>query len=873
MRTKKLVQKLGEVSEAFVLADAADSDEVAALHAQLAELAGLAGAAKDAECQAAAAAAADALAHTLREAPDRLVPALESVGATLRELQGMVSGRPPAAVPARTKQCVEEAVSSEQTASAVVGDDEILQEFIERQSSFLEQIDTALAHLAERAQRRAAAATLHRLLHTLKGDCGLLDLPAMARMCAASCVALERGPAYAYIEELHALRHWLAEATAALRQGAAYAPDETLMAGFAREVRAAVEGPEPVELVKEAEPAESQPAESVAPAPASPAAAGEEAADSEPWQEAPAAAETENGYEIREVDLVKDFIAEATEHLESADQQLLCLENDPTKVEALDTVFRSFHTIKGMAGFLGLPPIMDLAHECETLLDVVKKGRQHFEGRAVQATFGAVDMLRALTRDLAHDVGSGNLFFCRENVGGLIREIRTVLGADPAHEGGPGRGGGLVVDTAGARGTDSVARQWLRVDAEKIDALLNTIGELVIAESVVAGDPALASLKTQGLDKNLTHLTKITRSLQGMATSMRMIPIEGMFRRMSRLVRDLAKKQNKRIHLAVEGAETELDRNMIERLSDPLLHLLRNAVDHGIEPSEAARRAAGKSPEGRLWLRAYHRGGNVHIEVRDDGRGLDPAAIAAGAVKRGVLAEEHGLSDRELLGLIFEPGFSTAETVTSVSGRGVGMDVVKRSVESLRGNVLVDSKPGVGTTFGLVLPLTMAIIDGMAAEVGEETYVVPLLSIVECVRPTPDMLSSVLDRGELISFRDALLPLFRLSGLFESRSAIADPCEAIVMVVEDGGRRAGLLVDSLLGQQQTVIKSLGDGLGQTPGISGASIMADGRPGLILDVPGLVKLATNGHRRERVSERRTGGGVRASAATAAAAPQQ
>ena len=850
----KLAQQLGELSEAFVLLDETDKDGVALIQDRLSELARLARAANKSAFRTTASEAADLLGRALRAAPDRLGAALEAVGLALRRLQAILAGRGTGAACCHACESESATASSDQDA-------EILREFLQRQDAVLAQIDEALSRLNKKAEDRAAAGALHRLFHRLKGDSAMLGLRAMAELCAAGCEAIDKGSPAGYLTPLQRARAWLGAASAALRNGEDYACDAALLAALAPGADTANEAAGHAAPVQ---PDGAGPAGHDGPGPEPPTVA----ADTEPAATPDdGRAGMANGYEIREMDLVRDFIAEATEHLESADQQLLILENDPSNAAALDTVFRSFHTIKGMAGFLGLPPIIDLAHQCETLLDAVKRGQQRFEGAAVQASFGAVDMLRAMTADLSRDIGTGNLFFCREDVAGLIRQIKHVLGERAEAEVSAGVGGGVMVDAGassvsrGAGGT-GMAQQWIRVDAEKIDGLLDTIGELVIAESVVAGDPALASLKARGLDKNLTHLTKITRSLQDMATSMRMIPIEGLFRRMARLARDLAKQEGKRIHLSVEGKETELDRSMIERLSDPLVHLLRNAIDHGIEESEDVRRAAGKSAEGRLWLRAYHRGGSVHIEVADDGRGLDAERIAAGALARGVLEETHGLSEQEIFALIFAPGFSTAETVTSVSGRGVGMDVVKRSVEGLRGNVLVDSKPGAGATFELVLPLTTAIIDGMAAMVGAETYVVPLLSIVECVRPTADMLSSVLDRGELIAFRGALLPLFRLSRLFESASAIDDPCEAIVMIVEDSGRRAGLLVDALLGQQQTVIKSLGEGLGQTPGISGASIMADGRPGLILDVAGIVKLATSGARSEgHVREHGSKGGPR------------
>jgi len=291
----------------------------------------------------------------------------------------------------------------------------------------------------------------------------------------------------------------------------------------------------------------------------------------------------------------------------------------------------------------------------------------------------------------------------------------------------------------------------------------------------------------------------------------------------------------------MEGKETELDKGMVEKLGDPLVHMIRNSVDHGIEATPADREAAGKDPAGTIILRAYHQGGNIPVEIEDDGRGLDRDAIAAKALERGLIDNADSLTDEAIYGLIFEPGFSTAKQVSEVSGRGVGMDVVRSNVLSMRGNIRITSEQGVGTRVTLVLPLTMAIIDGMILRVGTDRYILPLLSIVESFQPTSDMITSVYGRGEMVPFRERLLPMVRLARLFEVEGAETDPTKAIVVVIEDSGRQLGLLVDELLGENQTVIKSLGRGLGRVEGIAGASIMPDGFPGLIIDVGGLFKM--------------------------------
>jgi two-component system chemotaxis sensor kinase CheA len=326
--------------------------------------------------------------------------------------------------------------------------------------------------------------------------------------------------------------------------------------------------------------------------------------------------------------------------------------------------------------------------------------------------------------------------------------------------------------------------------------------------------------------------------------SLRMIPIKATFQKMARVVRDLARKSDKKIEFVTVGEETMLDKSVVDRIGDPLIHLVRNAVDHGIEQTIEDRFQAGKNPVGRIVLNAYHKGGNIFVEVQDDGRGLNREAIRKKAIERGLIKPEHKLNDSEIFNLILLPGFSTAARVTDVSGRGVGMDVVKRSIEDLRGNIDITSEPGAGTTISLRLPLTLAIIDGMLVRIGNERYIIPTLSIVESFRPRSKDITTVAGKGEMVSIRDRMIPLFRLANLFNIRDSAHQIEDSIIIVVEDSGRMTGIMVDELLGQQSTVIKTLGVLKGLN-GISGGSIMTDGSVGIILDVAGIVKLALGG----------------------------
>jgi two-component system chemotaxis sensor kinase CheA len=381
----------------------------------------------------------------------------------------------------------------------------------------------------------------------------------------------------------------------------------------------------------------------------------------------------------------------------------------------------------------------------------------------------------------------------------------------------------------------------VRVDEERLDLLLDTIGELVIAEAMVS-ESARTDLDTWlALGEKFSRLDKITRELQEMATSLRMVPLKGTFGRMARLVRDLSQKADKQVDLLLEGEDTELDKAMVDLIYDPLVHLVRNAMDHGLEAAED-RIAADKAPKGRLTLRAYHAGGSVCVEVEDDGRGLNSDVILEKARKQGLIAKDALLSQRDALDLVFLPGLSTASEITDISGRGVGMDVVKRAAEGLRGTVDVSTTPGQGTRFTLRLPLTLAIIDGMVLSVGSERYVLPTLVIQRSLRPAAGDVSTVLGRGEVLATSEGMVPLVRLARLFDVPEADVDPTEGIVVLVGENGARAGLVASEIIGQQQTVIKPLGDGVGNTPGVSGGAIMPDGNVGLILDVSGLVRLA-------------------------------
>ncbi|MGH8145835.1 MAG: chemotaxis protein CheA [Rhodanobacteraceae bacterium] len=381
----------------------------------------------------------------------------------------------------------------------------------------------------------------------------------------------------------------------------------------------------------------------------------------------------------------------------------------------------------------------------------------------------------------------------------------------------------------------------IRVSITKVDALINMVGELVIAQSMVSDIGNNFSMeRLMSLREGLAQLDRITRELQDSVMGIRMLPIAAVFNRFPRMVRDLEHRLGKRVKLELHGESTEVDKTVLEKIGDPLVHLMRNAIDHGLETPEK-RVAAGKPEVGTLRLEARHQGGNVVVEVVDDGAGLQRGPIIRKAIERGLVRPGQGLSDAEVAELIFQAGFSTNAEATDLSGRGVGMDVVRRNVNDLGGSVSVHSKEGVGSTFTIVLPLTLSIIEGLTTEVGDERYIVPLVSIVESLQVEPRSVRHIAGGGELFHFRDEWLPLVRLHAAFGCDGAVTQVEQGIVIVVEANRRRVGLLVDALIGQQQVVIKSLEAHYQRIEGISGATIASDGSVALIVDVDGAVRL--------------------------------
>lgn len=593
-------------------------------------------------------------------------------------------------------------------------------------------------------------------------------------------------------------------------------------------------------------------------------------------------------------ELVGDFILESREHLTNIENNMLVLERNPEQTESVHAVFRGFHTIKGLAGFLEFMPIRDVAHEVETLLDHARNGKLAITGSVVDVVLESVDYLKQSIEAVEACLRGQEAAPVPSNAG-LISRIQRLSNGETPHEPvssapaltklaesvqgqqpvkptepdikppkpepvqehkqpkkeasaapapTPAATEPAIAEAASAAtGTEAkkndAGTAVIRVQTAKLDYLMDMVGEMVITQSLIRHNPAISTIQNAKLMAHISQLARITSEVQRTTMGMRMITLGQVFQRSTRLIRDLSRKQGKHIQVEVSGEETEVDKTIAEELTDPLLHMVRNACDHGVDTPEE-REAAGKPKTATIRLAAYHQGGQIVIEIADDGRGLNRDKIIAKAVQKGLIEPNAHLSEQEVFNLIFEPGFSTAAQVTDLSGRGVGMDVVRRNIQKLRGRIDIQSRQGKGTTFFLRLPLTLAIIEGLVVGVGENRYIVPIYAVRELINPRPEMLGTVHGRNETAMVRNQVLPVLRLAKRFNVKPKSDDPCQSLLVVTETQEQPFCLLVDEVLGKQEVVIKSLGETLKDISGIAGGAILGDGRVGLILDLEGVFR---------------------------------
>jgi len=606
--------------------------------------------------------------------------------------------------------------------------------------------------------------------------------------------------------------------------------------------------------------------------------------------------------------LIVEFITESREHLSNIEGQMLVLEKDGKDdhaTETLNAVFRAFHTIKGLAGFLEFASIQSLAHEVETLLDLARNGKIEVTPPIVDVILESTDVMRHELTEVERHL-AGNPASPSNVTAALLDRVRNAANSEvaasrpakaepvpePAESDGavaakpaeaapqpkapaaqpapqaavpeidkpapppakpvfldakkpeaarpePKQSENLKQETAKPEASKSSDAASVRIDTGKLDQLMDMVGEMVIAQTLIGHSPALKKVSDARLLSDLTQLARITADVQRITTGMRMVPVGTQFQKTARVVRDLSRRAGKQVVFETSGEETEVDKTISEEISDPLLHMVRNSVDHGIEVPEE-RIAAGKDPTARIRLAAYHQSGQIVISISDDGRGLNREKILAKAVERGIVQPGAQLTDSEVHLLIFEPGFSTADKVTDISGRGVGMDVVRRHVQAMRGRIDIQTTPGQGTTFFLKLPLTLAIIEGLVVVVGDQRYIAPIFSVKEMFRPTADMLSTVQGTGEMVMVRGGLLPIVRLHRRFNKEPRTSSLVEGTLILAEAEGHQYCLFVDDLIGKQEVVIKSLGQSFQHVVGIAGCAILGDGRVGLILDMHAIFK---------------------------------
>jgi two-component system chemotaxis sensor kinase CheA len=596
------------------------------------------------------------------------------------------------------------------------------------------------------------------------------------------------------------------------------------------------------------------------------------------------------GIIIDDKEIITDFVMESLENLGTIEVKLMDLEQDPSDLEAINTIFRSFHTIKGVSGFLNFSKISKLSHIVESLLDKARSGELRIDGEIIDLILDSADILKMMIENVQASLDEGPPSEGGTDIKQTIAELEHLItkaeeeGKRPLGEILVAKGAVSKADVEGAlltkeekhekkigeilveqkkvetREAVSALREQkrfgqpttlqLKVDTDKLDKLVDMVGELAITQSILRQNELIKTSNDRKLNHIISQLSQITAGIQRTAMALRMVPAKNTFQKMLRVVRDLAKKAGKEVQLVMSGENTEIDRNMVEEIYEPMIHMIRNSIDHGLESPE--KREAGNKPrEGTICLRAHHQRGDIVIEIEDDGRGLDTEKILKNARSQGLIGEGEKLTDAEINNLIFSPGLSTAETIDDISGRGMGMDVVNSKLERLRGRITVQSVEGKGTSFCIRLPLTLAMIDGMIVKVRGERYIIPSLSVRESFKPKKVECHTVMGEGEMIMVRDHLFPLIRLHRLFgldgmdPSNGEDKAPWESLVVVVENQGRKKCLLVDELLGQEEVVIKGLGEGLKDLKGIAGGAVMEDGRVGLILDIAGIFNIAAEG----------------------------
>lgn len=735
---------------------------------------------------------------------------------------------------------------------------EIIQEFVTESRDMIEQLEPQIIELGQNSDPETMNA-IFRLFHSMKGSAGFLEFDHLTRVAHAAENLLDlirNGEIELAPDHVNLLCSACDFAKEALEMVENNFTDEE-MVGQADEMASKLHFA--IEVAKGEAQSETE--------------AEEPVVDQTVEVGATAALpELEINDEMRQ-----SFVTEGVELLQNAEQGLLAWGENSDDPEPLADLFRNMHSFKGNCGFFGFAEMEKLAHQMETVLDRAKSGSPLAVDNPADALLAALDLLQNAVNEISEG-REASVPDLDEHLGELQKLLPPMLGeilveegvnrdhVDAAVQTQKKPVGEILIDQGKAspdqvnaalkkqqaaqsaqkdqvkkptpRASAAAKKQDIRVDLGKLDNLINLIGELVIAENMLIHNPDLKGMELENFNKAGQHMSKLVRELQEMAMTIRMIPVAGLFRRMIRLVHDISAKAGKKVDLVLLGEETEIDKTVIETITDPLVHLLRNSLDHGLEPPDE-RVAAGKGEKGTVTLSARHEEGEVWVTVKDDGRGLNREKILEKAISKGLIeGDGSDLSDKEIYNMIFMPGFSTAAQITDISGRGVGMDVVKKNLEKIKGKIEVNSTPGQGSRIDLRIPLTLAIIDGMMVRVGSTTAILPTLSILEAFRPVNDQITLTPEGDELVRVRENFFPIIRLHEVLEVDPDSRELQDGILIVLEHQEDRFCLYVDEIVGQQQTVIKGLSDFIGNVAGVSGCTILGDGGVSLILDIGSL-----------------------------------
>jgi len=743
---------------------------------------------------------------------------------------------------------------------------EIIQEFATESRDMIDQLEPAIIELGQNSDPETLNA-IFRLFHSMKGSAGFLEFDHMTRVAHAAENLLDlirNGEIELVPNHVTLLCAACDFAKEALDMVESDYNDDTMVAP-ADEISELLH--QAIELAKDGG--------------ESPDEVSKESGTAEPIIEEEQSAEEADFPQMEITDEMRlSFVQEGNELLQKTEQGLLAWDENQEDTDSIGDIFRNIHSFKGNCGFFGFSQIEKLSHQMENILDRVKSGSKLAVENPADQLLATLDVLQKAVNNIS-DGKDDSVENLQQHLDALQTLTAPLLGDFLVEEGVQEEAISHAVETQkkpvgeilvqqGTASTEQVTsalkkqqdkikqtkaeakpvtrtktpakRQDIRVELGKLDSLINLIGELVIAENMLIHNPDLKGLELESFNKAGQHMSKLVRELQEMAMTIRMIPVSGLFRRMIRLVHDISVKAGKKVELELIGEETEMDKTVIETITDPLVHLLRNSLDHGLEPPDE-RLAAGKDEKGTVKLSARHEEGEVWVTIEDDGRGLNKEKILEKAINNGLIeGDGSDMTDKQINNLIFAPGFSTAAAITDISGRGVGMDVVKKNLEKIKGKIDVFSTPGQGSKIVLRIPLTLAIIDGMIVRVGTSSCIVPTLSILEAFRPVMDQITITPDGDELAQVRENFLPIIRLHDILGKKPDSHDLSDGILIVLEYQETRFCLFIDEILGQQQTVIKGLSDFIGNVPGVSGCTILGDGGVCLILDVGTLVDSA-------------------------------